>query len=166
MPKAKSDSTTIKPRRSTAPTARPAADPIFAAIEKHRKLVKTWNALSNVFDLAETKAEKKYGRRPWSLIAWRDYSAIGGSEIEDRRAEFLRLASIDPKKIEKEYLAAKARERAGQRALSGHGISALISQHNASNLTVRCQQSGGPPYGWRRSRANRYRRPPCRLWCR
>jgi hypothetical protein len=107
---------TSKPRRSPPPTARTTADPIFVAIDAHRKLFKASYALYDVLDRAETKARKKYGRRPWSLIAWRNYSAIGGSEIEDRRDEFLKLPGIDPKKIEKEYLAAKARERAGQRA--------------------------------------------------
>jgi hypothetical protein len=55
---------TPKPRRSSPTTARPVADPIFAAIEKHRKLSKMWNALYDVFDRAEMKARKKYGRRP------------------------------------------------------------------------------------------------------
>jgi hypothetical protein len=107
---------TSKPRRSAPPTARHAPDPIFAAIDKHRKLFKAWDALYDALDRAEAKAKKKYGQRPWSLVAWRNYSAIGGSEIEDRREEFLKLPGIDPKKIEKEYLAAKARERAGRRA--------------------------------------------------
>jgi hypothetical protein len=91
-------------------------DPIFAAIDNHRKLFKAAIALYEALARVEIKAEKKYGRRPWSLVAWRNYSAIGGSEIDDRREEFLKLPGIDPKKIEKEYLAAKARERAGKRA--------------------------------------------------
>jgi hypothetical protein len=93
-----------------------ALDPIFGAIEEYRKLFKACGKLYDALDQAETKAQKKYGDRPWSLVAWRNYSAIGGSEIEDRRKEFLRLPAIDPKKIEKEYLEAKARERAGERA--------------------------------------------------
>src|ERR1035437_1236227 len=105
------------PRRTASKTTKASqADPIFAAIEKHRKLFKAWNALCDALERAETKAKKKYGRRPWSLVAWRNYSAIGGSEIEARREEFLKLPGIDPKKIEKEYLEAKARERAGERA--------------------------------------------------
>jgi hypothetical protein len=89
-------------RRSPPPSARPVADPIFAAIDKHQKLVRAVNALSDALERAELKAKKKYGRRPWSLVAWRNYSAIGGSEIEARREEFLKLPGIDPKKIEKE----------------------------------------------------------------
>ena len=111
---AKADRVHSTPRRTAS--LRVAADPISAAIEKHRKLSKMWNTLYDVLERAEMEAKKKYGRRPWSLVAWRNYSAIGGSEIEDRREEFLKMPGIDPKKIEKEYLAAKARERAGQRA--------------------------------------------------
>jgi hypothetical protein len=105
------------PRRTASKTTRASqVDPIFAAIDKHQKLCKVSNTLYDVLERAETKAKKKHGKRPWSLVAWRNYSAIGGSEIEDRREEFLKLPGIDPKKIEKEYLAAKARERAGERA--------------------------------------------------
>ena len=101
MAKAKSVHST--PRRTASKTTKASqADPIFAAIEKHRKLFKAWNALYDALERAETKAKKKYGRRPSSLVAWRNYSAIGGSEIEDRREEFLKLPGIDPKKIEKE----------------------------------------------------------------
>ena len=114
---AKANRALSTPRRTASKTTKASqADPIFAAIEKHRKLFKAWDALYDALERAETKAKKKYGRRPWSLVAWRNYSAIGGSEIEDRREEFLKLPGIDPKKIEKEYLAAKARERAGERA--------------------------------------------------
>ncbi len=88
------------PRIDTSKTTRASQpDPIFAAIDNHRKLVKAWNALSDALDRAESKAKKKHGQRPWSLVAWRNYSAIGGSEIEDRREEFLKLPGIDPKKI-------------------------------------------------------------------
>jgi hypothetical protein len=91
-------------------------DPIFAAIQKHRNLLKEWVRLYEGLEAAENKAKKKHGHRPCSLIAWRTYSHIGGHEIEDRREEFLRLPGIDPKKIEKEYRDAKARERAAERA--------------------------------------------------
>jgi len=96
--------------------ASPAADPIFAAIDKHRNLIKECDRLWDAVEGAENKAKKKYGHRPWSLIAWRNYSAIGGSEIDDRREEFLQQPGADPKKIEKEYRAAKAQNRAAIRA--------------------------------------------------
>src|SRR5271163_357825 len=98
------------------PATRADADPIFAAIEQHQKLFKAYDDLCDALEEAEMKAKKKHGDRPWSLIAWRNYSAIGGSEIDDRREEFLDLPGIDPKKIEKEYRDAKARQRAAVRA--------------------------------------------------
>jgi hypothetical protein len=83
-------------------TKQTVTDPIFVAIQKHQKLLKEWIRLYEVLGKAENKAKKKHGRRPSSLIAWRNYSAIGGHEIDDRREEFLRLPGIDPKRIEKE----------------------------------------------------------------
>jgi hypothetical protein len=63
------------------------------------------------------QAGSRGGRRPWSLVAWRNYSAIGGPEIDYRRQEFLMRPGADPKQIEKEYRDAKARERDGERAV-------------------------------------------------
>jgi hypothetical protein len=84
------DSVHSTPPTNTSKTTRASqVDPIFAAIDNHRKLFKAWNALYDAIERAESKANKKHGRRPWSLVAWRNYSAIGGSEIEDRREEFL-----------------------------------------------------------------------------
>lgn len=51
------------------------------------------------------------------MIAWRDFSHIGGSEIDAARAQFLERKVAPRKAIEWEYLDAKARERAGERAL-------------------------------------------------
>ena len=87
-------------------------DPIFAAIEEHRRLAEASNRLYDALDLAQSKAAKKHGSKPFVLIAWRNYSHIAGSEIDGAREEFLKLPAIDPKKIEKEYREAKARERA------------------------------------------------------
>jgi len=56
------------------------------------------------------------GRGP--LIAWRDYEAIGGHELDGRREEFLRQPGADHEQIEKEYLDAKARLAAAERALN------------------------------------------------
>lgn len=91
------------------------SDPIVAAIAEHQKLEKIWGRLGHKLELAKDRASKKYGRRPWSLIAWRKYSAIGGDEIDKARKEFL-AAGLKPKMINKEYRDAKARERAGERA--------------------------------------------------
>jgi hypothetical protein len=128
------------PRRPASKTAAN-ADPIFRAIDNHRQLFKAGINLYDRLDRAEQKAAKKFGRRPIPLIAWRNYSAIGGSEIEARREEFLKLPSIDPKKIEKEYLAAKARERAVKRAERAWDKRAgLALQHLAVERAISAEQ--------------------------
>ena len=93
-----------------------ARDPIYAAIEQHRKLIAESDRLYDELQKAEYVAEKKHGRRPSSLIAWRSYSAIGASEIDDRREEFLRQPGADRKQVEREYGDAKDRARAAVRA--------------------------------------------------
>ena len=65
---------------------------------------------------AEHEAAKAQGRRPWSLIKWRNYSAIGGYEIDRARDEFLQHPDADPAKIEVEYQDAKRRELEAERA--------------------------------------------------
>jgi hypothetical protein len=93
-----------------------APDPIYAAIEQYRKLVAESDRLYDELQKAENVAEKKHGRRPSSLIAWRSYSAISASEIDDRREEFLRQPGADRKQVEREYRYAKDRARAAARA--------------------------------------------------
>jgi hypothetical protein len=92
-----------------------ATDPIFAAIAERQKLEKIWSVLYHKLDVAEGRADKKHGRRPWGLIKWRKYGAIGGSEIDKAREAFLE-EGFKPKMINTEYRDAKARERAAQRA--------------------------------------------------
>ena len=91
------------------------SDPIFAAIAEHHRLEKIWCDHCHKLDVAQYKARKKYGQRPWSLIAWRNYSAIGGGEIDNARKEFLQ-GGVNRNLINKEYRDAKARERAAERA--------------------------------------------------
>ena len=50
------------------------------------------------------------------MIAWRSYSAISASEIDERRDEFLRQPGADRKQVEREYRDAKDRARAAARA--------------------------------------------------
>ena len=92
------------------------SDPIYAAIKQHRKFVAESDRLYDELQKAENAAEKKHGRRPWALIAWRSYSAISASEIDDRREEFLRQPGADRKQVEREYRDAKDRARAAARA--------------------------------------------------
>ena len=86
-------------------------DPIFALLEKHAKLKALWVAKADALDDGERAAEKLFGRHPYALIAWRNYSHIGGTEIEDRREEFLSIPGVNPAEVEAEYRDAKARYR-------------------------------------------------------
>jgi hypothetical protein len=92
------------------------ADPIFAAIAEHKRILAVAGDLQNELDLAEFEAAKTHGHRPIAFIRWRNYSAIGASEIDGRREEFLNLPDADPAAIEQEYLDAKARIKAKQAA--------------------------------------------------
>lgn len=105
-----------QPARSTAALKARSADPVFAAIAEHKRIVAAAGELQNELDLAEFEAAKTHGHRPIPLIRWRNYSAIGASEIDGRREGFLNLPDADPEAIEKEYLDAKARIKAKQAA--------------------------------------------------
>ena len=71
-------------------------------------------------DNAITGARDKHGQHPWELIGWRNYSHIGGSEIDRVRDEFLRDATTatERRTIKLEYRHAKARYTAAVRACS------------------------------------------------
>src|SRR5258706_12341813 len=86
----------------------PARDPIFAAIENHRKLNKALHALWEARDVAESEARTKHGRRPRPLIDWHNCSGLGASGIE-RVKDDMRLSGVDPETIETEYWEARAR---------------------------------------------------------
>ena len=106
---------TTKPKTRKAPAAR-SADPAFALIDAHKARTKEWSCLYGKLSAAEFKAEKTHGARPLSLIVWRNYEAIGGHELDDRREEFLRQPGADRKQVEKEFRDAKAREAAAKQA--------------------------------------------------
>jgi hypothetical protein len=91
-----------------------AADPIFAAIETHKRMVQESFELSVALDEAEGDAAETYGNRPIALVQWRNY-LIGDSEI-DRRREALLATGDNPEIVEKEYLEAKADFEAKVRA--------------------------------------------------
>lgn len=84
-------------------------DPVFAAIVTLKAADEKSIAAYEALDNAETAARVEHGNRPHELIAWRNYSAIGGSEIDDRRERFLRQRVADPAQIEIEYQDAKRR---------------------------------------------------------
>ena len=102
--------------RALPATSAVESDPIYAAIKQHQMLVAESAWLYDELQKAENAAEKKHGRRPWALIAWRSYSTIGASEIDDRREEFLRQPGADRKQVEREYRYAKYCARAAARA--------------------------------------------------
>jgi hypothetical protein len=111
------------------PVAAPAGtDPIIIAIAEHRRLSCEWDSLCNELTKAEDAVEE---RRPSTLIAWRNYTAIGYSGIERARDEFL-AAGANRKKIEVEYQKAKARERAAYRIerqwYKRHGLAKLKAE--------------------------------------
>jgi hypothetical protein len=130
---------TTKPKPRKAPSR--AIDPVFAAIAEHEARAREWGRLSHKLDEAGLQAGETHGHRPWELIAWRDYSAIGGSEIEARREEFLRQPGADRKQVEKEYRDAKKREIAAERAGAewDHrvGIAPLREQYERANVAER-----------------------------
>jgi hypothetical protein len=94
----------------------PPADPIFGLIDAQKALQKKWHRLGSKLGNAQHQASETHGIRPSPLIAWRDYSAIGGSEIDDRREEFLSQPGADREQVEKEYQHAKERLAAAERA--------------------------------------------------
>jgi len=111
-------------------TAAPApTDPIFAIIDKHRAAFSAYDDVTLRLDEAEGEIEG----RPYALIEWRKYNAIGASEIDSARDEFL-AEGLDPTIISKEYRAARARYRAQLKAESAwyerHGIAPLRRERN------------------------------------
>jgi hypothetical protein len=130
---------TTRPKTRKAPSR--AIDPVFAAIAEHKARAKEWGRLSSKLDNAQLQAAKTHGHRPWELIAWRNYPATGGRELDDRREEFLRQPGADRKQVEKEYRDAKAREVAAERAAVewDHrvGIAPLREQYERANAAER-----------------------------
>jgi hypothetical protein len=130
-----------KPETRKGPAANVAElDPVFALIDAHKARTKEWLRLYSKLDKAQLQAGEN-GRRPWKLIAWRNYSEIGGQEIDDRRKEFLNQPGADRKQVEKEFRDAKAREAAAARAGVewDHrvGITLLRKQYERANAAER-----------------------------
>jgi hypothetical protein len=95
-------------------------DLVFALIDAHKARTKEWLRLYSKLDKAQLQAGETHGPRPWELIEWRNYSAIGGQEIDDRRKEFLNQPGADRKQVEKEFRDANAREAAAEQAGASH----------------------------------------------
>jgi hypothetical protein len=108
---------------ATNPVAEP--DPIFAAIEKHRQLTIARDELSDNLTDFEDDAPRN-DSRPIPLVAWRQYTHIGGSEIERAREEFLAKPRASHKRVEREYQKVQQAYRAKLQAMEDwderHGI--------------------------------------------
>jgi hypothetical protein len=106
----------------------PEVDPIFAVIEKHKQLSAAANESICKFGDAQD-AVPSDDPRPFTLVAWRKYSAIGGGEIEAAREEFLAEPGANRERVEREYAKVKAAYRANLRAevdwYDRHGITPL-----------------------------------------
>jgi hypothetical protein len=92
----------------SSPAVRTAA---IEAIDRYRRAHRLFDDGCYQLNEAEEAAWPIHGHRPIALVAWRNYSAISDSEIENARDEFLRIG-MDPDVIETEYREAKRRERA------------------------------------------------------
>lgn len=115
-------------------------DPVFTLIETHEQLELELNNLDEKLDLLESEVEEP---RPFPLVAWRRYSAIGGSEIDNAREEFLNQMNFASNIIEAEYKSKKLEERRARQKLARweqrHGIAPLRTEQNA--LARRCRQA-------------------------
>ncbi len=103
--------TTAKPESRKAP-AKPAADPIFAAIAEYQATTKEWVRLSDELKTAETEAEKEHGKRPVQYIWWKTLNIFDEYDLNTTRNEWIKHPAFDPKSIEREYEDIKARLRA------------------------------------------------------
>ena len=88
-------------------------EPVFAVLAEYVRCRDAYFSASARLDEAEGQTTE---RRPIPLIAWRNYSHIGCSEIDRVREEFLAAPDADAEQIEREYREAKATERAAQQA--------------------------------------------------
>jgi hypothetical protein len=127
---------TTKPKTRKAPP-----DPIFAAIAEHKALRKEWHRLNEKLDNAEGRASETHGCRPKSLIWWGDHDVFFEDHLDSRREKFLSEPGADREQVEKEYLDAKARlaaaERAGVEWDHRAGIAPLREQNERVNAAER-----------------------------
>jgi hypothetical protein len=110
-----------------------AADPIFAAIERYEQASREFDEAHRLYENVREAADD---HEPYNLIAWRNYSHIGGSEIERARDEFLSAPGVDRKKIMREYHDAKRRH-----AKTYRDQEAWAQRHGAWDLLARMRKS-------------------------
>jgi len=119
----------------------PLSDPIFALIEDYEALETKALGLYQKLDEAEAAARLTHGSRPFELIAWRNYSAIGEEEIRSAHDDFIEQGNVDPIEMEAEYLDAKARRVAAERAASKWdqraGVAPMREQLRLANVATK-----------------------------
>lgn len=89
------------------------ADPALAVIDQLTAAHKSASDIYCALDEAESEAKDRFGPKPACGISWRDYSWIGGDELDAARDDFL-SSGLDPVTVAAEYIDAKERERAAQ----------------------------------------------------
>lgn len=87
-----------------------AVDPAIAALGNIRKAKRASDLAYMRLDAAEARAVIDLGPRPWRMIAWGRYSAIGGSELAGASDYYLSIG-VDPERVKTEFAAAKRRLR-------------------------------------------------------
>jgi hypothetical protein len=111
-------------------------------VERCREGNRQWDILGDRITEVEEdpEVEARIGRRPIALVAWRNYSHIGCSEIERARDEFLE-AGIAPDVVDEEYRAAKKRERdielSGEEWDQEAGLTDLLKQYEENRVQTR-----------------------------
>jgi hypothetical protein len=110
-------------------------------VDRCRRGDRRWTVLANKIDAAEEIAKEKFGRRPFELVAWRNYSAIGDCEIEWARDEFLRADNADQTTVQAEYIETKKRYRdairAGEKWDRKAGLSKLRKEYEETRRDTR-----------------------------
>lgn len=83
---------------------------VIQAVERYRLAESIFNEVYDELQEAQFAASHAHGHRPSALIAWRNYSAIGGGEIEMMRDRLLEEGE-NAQIVGREYKAAKKRYR-------------------------------------------------------
>jgi hypothetical protein len=95
----------VRAAKEPAPTDE---DTTLDRIRRHQFLGAQIIALTEAEDQITAAAKYVHGKQPFALIRWRNYSHIGGHEIERVRDEFLALG-MPADVVENEYQDAKRR---------------------------------------------------------
>jgi hypothetical protein len=104
-----------QPSQAVAGRGEISADPVFAAIERHRDAVEYFDVLYAQIDEIE-RAASYSDPRPSALVSWHNYGAISGIELDRARDYFLAAPNPNQAQIAREYRQKKAEFRSLQMA--------------------------------------------------